>query len=52
MKNGKLFDLEIYNVKLKYTYTTTPFKMGIRLVYITGNVCKDTKKIMSSKTKL
>ena len=41
--DNKLFDLEIYIVKLKYTDTTTPFKMEIRLVYTEGNVCKDTK---------
>ena len=49
----KLFDLEIYYVKLKYTdidfikaiygNTTAPFKMEIRLVYTEENVSKDTK---------
>ena len=43
MKNDKLFDLEIYIVKLEYTATTTPFKMEIRIVYTEWNVCKDTK---------
>ena len=49
----RLFDLEIYNVKLKYTNInsikgicgnpTPAFKMEIRLVYTEGNACKDTK---------
>ena len=52
-----MLDLEIYSVKLKYTEInfikaicgnpTVPFKMEIRLVYIAGNVCKDTKKKFS-----
>ena len=40
---AKLFGLEIYNVKLKYTDTILSFKMEIRVVYTEGNVCKDTK---------
>ena len=43
MKNGKLFDLEIYIVKLTYADTAPSFKMEIRIVYSEGNVCKDTK---------
>ena len=43
MKNSKLFDLEIYIVKLKYTDTTPSFKMEIRIVCTEGNVSKDTK---------
>ena len=52
LKNDKLFDLEIYDVKLKYTEInfikaicgnpTLPFKMEIRLAYTEDNVCKDT----------
>ena len=54
LKNDKLFDLEICNVKLKYNginfikaicrNSTPSFKMKIRLVYTKVNVCKDTKK--------
>ena len=29
---------------MKYTDTTPPFKMEIRIVYTEGNVCKYTKK--------
>ena len=43
MKNSKLFDLEIYIVKLKYTDTAPYFTMEIRIVCTEGNVCKDTK---------
>ena len=43
MKSDKLFDLEIFVLKMKHTDTTRPFKVEIRLVYIEGNVCKDTK---------
>ena len=43
MKNAKLFDWEIFIVKLFHCYTTRSFKMEIRLVYIEGNVCKYTK---------
>ena len=43
MKNDKLFDLKIYIVKLKYTITTPPFKMEIRIVYTKVDVCKDIK---------
>ena len=49
-----LFDLEIYNVKLKYTdinsikaicgNPTSPFKMEIRLAHTEVNVCQDIKK--------
>ena len=45
MKNGKLFDLEIFIVKMKYTDTTRPLKVKIRLVYSKGNVCKIQKTI-------
>ena len=48
-----MFDLEIYNVKPKYTNinfikavcgnSTTAFNMEIRLVHTEGNVCKHTK---------
>ena len=43
LKNDKLFDLEIYIVKLKYTDTIPAFKMEIRIFYTEGNVCKDIK---------
>ena len=43
MKNEKLPDLEIYIVKLKYTDTTSPFKMEIRFVYTEVNAYKDSK---------
>ena len=53
MKNDKLFDLQIYNIKLKYIDInfikaicenhTPPFKMEIRLVYAEGNMFEDTK---------
>ena len=43
LKHDKLFDLEIYIVKLKYTDTTTPLKMEIKLVYTEGNFHKDRK---------
>ena len=36
---------------MKYTDTTPPFKMEIRIAYTEGNVCKDIK-IMSCKSKL
>ena len=51
MKNEKLFDLQIFIVKLKYTDITRPFKMEIKLVLIKGNVCKDSK-IMSFNARL
>ena len=50
MKNEKLFDLQIFIVKLKYTDITRPFKMEIKLL-IKGNVCKDSK-IMSFNARL
>ena len=43
MKNDKLFDLEIYIVKLEYTDTSPPFEMEILIFYTEGNVCKYTK---------
>ena len=53
MENNKLFDLEIYSIKLKYTdinfnkaicgNPNPPFKMEFRFVHKDGNVCKDTK---------
>ena len=53
MKNYKLFDLEIFYVKLKYSNinfikaicgnATPPFKMEIRLVYTGGNMRKNTE---------
>ena len=62
MKNDKLFDLEIWNIKLKYTKInfikvicgnpTLPFKMEIRLVYTEAEVYVKIQKIMSCKTKL
>ena len=47
MKNDKLFDLEIYIVKLKYNDTTPPFKMEIR-----QRMCVKIQKITSCKAKL
>ena len=35
--------LEIHIAKLKYTDTTPPFQMEIRLVHTEENVCKDTE---------
>ena len=59
LKNDKLFDLEMCNVKLKHTEInvinaicgnpTLPFKMEIRPVYDVRNVCKDTKKSGAAK---
>ena len=59
LKNDKLFDLEIYNVKLKCTdisfikaicrNPTSSFKMEIRLVYTEENVRKETKKSWAAK---
>ena len=50
LQNNKLFDLEIYNVKLEFTgikdiwgNPIPPYKMEIRLVHTEGNVCKDTR---------
>ena len=48
LQKEKLLDLETYIVELKYTDTTPPFKMEIRVAYTEGNVCK----IMSCKAKL
>ena len=39
MTNCLIWKLSLLNE----VYTTRPFKMEIRLVYIEGNVCKDTK---------
>ena len=51
MKNEKLFDLEIFIVKMKYTDTTRPFKVKIRLVYTKENVYK-IQKIISCNAKM